>query len=123
MRIFVVWVGLSIAACGQGRDQPEVAAPVGPTVEALNAARAGVKASLPWADAASKLATALGPPMRIEGGTHGWYVPAKGRCHILELERNADEEVGAVSFGSYDASTPAQFGKCRGKRAVAAGGE
>lgn len=89
---------------------PPLAGPL--TVEALLAAKRGVKPYDEWSAAWTHLSTAAGKPTRVDGDLHGWYVLSQGACFVLEVVRDAAEDrVDSVLYGPFEREA-SQFARC-----------
>lgn len=127
MRVIVVCCFAVIVACGGEKEQPapqaregarDAAAPPPPslagplTVDALLAAKRGVKPFDEWDAAWAHLTRTAGKPTLIEGDLHGWYVRSGEECFALEVVRDpAEARVESVMYGPFGRET-SQFARC-----------
>ncbi|HUS66722.1 MAG TPA: hypothetical protein VMZ28_19430 [Kofleriaceae bacterium] len=124
MRVIVVCCAV-LVACGGDKEEPaprgaevrkDAAAPAAPpaalTVDALLAAKRGVKPYDDWDAAWAHLTRTAGPPARIDGELRGWYLLQGEECFALEVVRDAAEaRVESVMYGPFGKEA-SQFARC-----------
>ena len=122
-------IGFAIAAClacGQERaaapgpdEAPDAVRAAGPpyegppTVARIQRAADEAAPHRRWSVAFAEVLAVVGPPTRVDGEVHGWYLLDGGRCHFLEITR--DDSVGEVSStrqGAADPQDGSYYGRC-----------
>ena len=122
-------VGLAIAGClgcGQERaaapdpdEGPDAVRAAGPayggplTVARIERAAGEAAPHRRWPVALARVLAGVGPPTRVDGDVHGWYLLDGGRCHFLEVTRDgAAGEVSSTRQGAADPQDGSYYALC-----------